>query len=239
MNYKKLVPILGLLTLIGLGFFAFLRAGVEELREESGPEVPGEAPFKSFQGVEFEGTRAHEGLEDSGDLEPGPVYEAIPTREVWAEMEVPQFIAPELNEAPPLDVSRETWSDPVNQRVLGEKRWMAEPNDVESERIEAVLNTPMPPTRQGVQARANNITEMKARIEHCSEQFPTGGRLVVIWELLGDGVLATPRDIRLGPVVDVTDERLLDCITRFQLTSHPTAENFRMTVEYPVFLEDL
>lgn len=240
MNYRKVVPLAALFSILGTGLIWVLWPGSEKGLESGAPGRSKSTNSRTVEDVTPVRGTPRRPLLESGVAESASGQEAT-ARDVTEDPVVVEEEVFDMSKdpEPTPDVSRETWSDPVNQRVLGERRWMPEPGQAELDRIDGILNTPMPATLLGVEAREQAISEMKWHIEACHTKFPTGGRLVVIWQISADGKLATSRDVRLGPVVDVVDERFLGCVVSFVPSASPTTERFQMTVEYPAFLDEL
>lgn len=130
-------------------------------------------------------------------------------------------------------VPRETWSDPINQEVLGRKAWMGELKPEEAAKIDEVFNTPMPSKPAGIEPRATSVQAFKTHAERCYERFPTIGRVVVIWRLRGDGTRVVMDNLHFGPVVDV-DPQAQECLLGFQSGPIATSEVFERWVEYPL-----
>lgn len=133
----------------------------------------------------------------------------------------------------PRSVPRETWNDPINQKVLGKKAWMGELRPEEEAKIEEVFNTPMPSKPAGIEPRATSIQAFKSHAERCYERFPTIGRVVVIWRIRGDGTRVVMDNLHFGPVVDV-DPQTQECLLGFQTGPIASDEVFERWVEYPL-----
>lgn len=228
----NLVPALLLLWLIGAVVGVMLMWWEEPLHFAP-VDPPSERPKKS-------------GLKEVSDT-PGGVGESRSDKrgretEVWLKERNLDSVVPKSEEprSPEQEqepeessVPRETWSDPINQEVLGRKAWMGELNPEEEAEIDEVFNTPMPSKPAGIEPRATSIQTFKTHAERCYERFPTIGRVVVIWRLRGDGTRVVMDNLHFGPVVDV-DPQTQECLLGFQSGPIPTSEVFERWVEYPL-----
>jgi len=142
-----------------------------------------------------------------------------------------------------------TWEDPVNEEVLGEKRWMARPSPEEVARIERILNEP----RDDPQARYDRnldrrsaIETVRTAVDRCvaevRETSPEAiGRVSIIFDFdttSGQGVIS---DGRIGKIWKLDEyPEFQPCVERglANLRFQASTDDNIMEVEYPFFYEN-
>ncbi len=139
-----------------------------------------------------------------------------------------------------------TWNDPENQKVLGDKRWMAVESPEENARIQALLDKPMPsdPRATPLDRRAS-IELLKPEVEFCVETArrttpAAKGRLVVSYDLSATGETAVIQNADVDPIVGFEGVvGLRECIVnRIEgRTFEASREGERLRVEYPFFFD--
>lgn len=141
----------------------------------------------------------------------------------------------------------QSWKDPINQRVLGDRRWMATASPAETARLQAVLDEPIPtdPRVKPADRRAS-IQAIQPEVDACVMQaqsrFPgVHGRLVVSYDVHSQGGTGQVSAVEIGPIVgfEQTPE-LADCIVeRIDGLQFPTTEDGEvLRVQYPFFFEN-
>ena len=105
-----------------------------------------------------------------------------------------------------------TWADPVNQRVLGPKSWMAEVSPAETEALERVLNAPRPAPRYPIDLRVRQWSADIAAevVELCFGESQPRGRFAVNYRLVADGRRAIFEDIHLTNIYGLDDPVFVD-----------------------------
>lgn len=144
---------------------------------------------------------------------------------------------------------RESWVDPVNQKVLGEPSWMAEPPKEMAERVEAALaerrDNPEERRLENLDRRSA-IDAVGALVTACveavRERNPEAyGRVSVVFDFETSGEFGTVTRGRVGRVWKLDDDPdFVSCVEADLqgLTFEARTDSARATVEYPFFFED-
>ncbi len=139
-----------------------------------------------------------------------------------------------------------TWNDPENQKVLGDKRWMAVESPEENARIRALLDKPMPNDPRATPLdRRISIDLLKPEVEFCVENVrrtnpAAKGRLVVSYDLSASGETAVIQNADVDPIIGFEGVvGLRECIVdRIQgRTFDASRDGEPLRVEYPFFFE--
>jgi hypothetical protein len=139
-----------------------------------------------------------------------------------------------------------TWNDPENQKILGDKRWMAVESPAENARIRALLDKPMPSDPRATPLdRRTSIDLLKPEVEFCVESVrrispAAKGRLVVSYDLSASGEIAVIQNADVDPIIGFEGVvGLRECIVdRIQSrTFDASRDGERLRVEYPFFFD--
>ena len=142
------------------------------------------------------------------------------------------------------DAHPHRWNDPVNQRVLGQKKWMAKLPDAEQEAIEETLDQPRPKRYPfDMDVRQQSVDRARTLVYDCFDalrrrQPQATGRLTIAFDLQVVGGQAQvqnpaiPTNHKLGePGFEAC---ILDGLARI---SYPAQGDGTMQVEYPFLFE--
>lgn len=173
----------------------------------------------------------------------GQLPEPSPTSKTLFDAESPKHVAVEITGT---TSDQGTWNDPENQKVLGDKRWMAVESPEETARIKAILDRPMPiDSRATPLDRRTSIELLRPEVEFCVEAARkivpgASGRFVVSYELSASEKTAVVQNTEVDPLVGFDGVvGLRDCI--IQRIEGRTFEASRqgepLLVEYPFFFE--
>ncbi len=139
-----------------------------------------------------------------------------------------------------------TWNDPENQKVLGDKRWMAVESPKEAARIKEILDAPMPMDKRVTPFdRKASIELIRPDVEFCVEAarriIPRAkGRLVVSYDLNASGGTAVVQNAVVDPIIGFEGVvGLAECIVdRIQgRTFDASRDGEVLRVEYPFFFD--
>lgn len=139
-----------------------------------------------------------------------------------------------------------SWNDPENQKVLGDKRWMAVESPEENARIRALLDKPMPSDPRATPLdRRTSIDLLKPEVEFCVESVrrtnpAAKGRLVVSYDLSASSEMAVIQNADVDPIIGFEGVvGLRECIVdRIQgRTFDASREGELLRVEYPFFFD--
>ncbi|AWV91102.1 hypothetical protein [Bradymonas sediminis] len=165
-----------------------------------------------------------------------PVEEASPRRVVMRP-DIIEASAPDTGASVGADASE--WVDPVNQRVLGRKAWMAEVPEDEEAAIEAMLDAPAParyPIDLGVREWSVDIAAEVVRT--CFGEDEPSGRFALNYTLAADGSRATFEDVRLSHIYKMETPSLGDCVAdTLSQRSFRSTEDGQMRVSRPFFFD--
>lgn len=132
------------------------------------------------------------------------------------------------------------WADPVNQRVLGPKSWMAELPQAETDAVERVLDAPRPPPRYPIDLGVRQWSADIAAdvVDECFGETAARGRFAVNYRLVADGQRATFEDVHLTNLYQLDDPAFVDCVVaNLGSRSFRSSEDGQMQVAQP-FLFD-
>jgi hypothetical protein len=135
------------------------------------------------------------------------------------------------------------YSDPVNDQVLGPRRWMAELPKEEAESIERQLSEEIEPEFDVAKKDRRRVTDEVHRLaQRCWRQFlqgepgVRGGQLIVEFEMVAKGGTARVEDPTVTDVVDVRDPDFLACIRdRAADVQTPAERDGSMAIQLPIF----
>ena len=144
-------------------------------------------------------------------------------------------------------MTRRTWDDPVNQKVLGDPQWMAQPDKQMQDRIKTAFKTASPPPDPRIQPleRRLAIEALRPVVDRCYEQAVERqpgliGRAIVIFDASATESGGVIKNVRMGPVVKLDETPgFSQCVVsaaegmRFDSTEPGDAR----TVEYPFFYD--
>lgn len=232
--------VLGLVASIGLGAVFFWQTPSAPSSSDASSEFRASHEDSPQAGHEAESLDAGVAYvwKGRGDSEGGraPVEKATPRRVV---------IRPDVIEASPSasddahDRFEPEWVDPVNQRVLGRKAWMAEVPEEEEAAIEAILDAPTPPRYPidlGVREWSVDIAAEVVRT--CFGEDEPSGRFALNYTLAADGSRATFEDVRLSHIYKMETPSLGDCVAdTLSQRSFRSTEDGQMRVSRPFFFD--
>ncbi len=140
--------------------------------------------------------------------------------------------------------SKPQWKDPVRQKVLGQKTWMAKVPEAEMAAIDEEIDRERPePYQIDLDLRRTAIDATRGVVHGCFdrllERLPTAsGRLSVSFDLVADGEQARPHNVAIPALVELHDPGFKACVLdEVARISLPTEETGVLAVEYP-FLFD-
>jgi hypothetical protein len=139
------------------------------------------------------------------------------------------------------------WKDPVNQRVLGDPKWMAKPSREMQERITKAMerHAPEPDPRIKPMERRLAVEAIRPIVDRCFTQAQANvpglvGRAIVIFEASSNGKTGVIKNVRFGAVVKLDeDPGFRDCVilNAEGLGFDTTEPGEARTVEYPFFYD--
>lgn len=133
------------------------------------------------------------------------------------------------------------WTDPVNQRVLGQKTWMGEIPEEQQKAIEETLNRQLP-VRYPIDLRVRrwSVDIATEVVEKCFEPAEPSGRFAVNYTLAADGGRAVFEDVHLSNIYRVqTPVLFAECVVdRLGRRSFASTEDGRMDVSRPFIFDE-
>lgn len=140
-----------------------------------------------------------------------------------------------------------TWDDPVNERVLGDPKWMAQPTLEMQEQVRAASKKYIrePDLRIKPTERRLAIEAIRPVVDRCFEQAQANvpgliGRAIVIFEASSAGTKGVIKNVRFGAVVKLDqDPTFRTCVISNAegLGFDATEAGDERTVEYPFFYD--
>jgi hypothetical protein len=205
-----------------------------------------EAAFRAFEASEPAAKQGAEGEpeRDAGGEEPTP-----DARRFQGTIVRPPPLEPSASSGSQTDAGSSAdvrlWQDPVNQRVLGQKKWMAQLPDAASQEIDEELEKERPQRYPiDLTVRRSGVDVAKEIVEGCYERLlernpQADGRLAVGFNMVADGSTARFKDVDVLVKVRLYDPAFDDCIIdELSRASFPTSEEGVMWVEYPFVFEE-
>ena len=136
-----------------------------------------------------------------------------------------------------------TYLDPVNNRVLGPRRWMAELPEEQKKSIERDLERDVgsqyPISMEDRRAAIQKVDEVARK---CFRDFfgahpdVTGGQVIVEFELVVYKSVAEPNDVRVEDPVDVRNPDFLACVRDGVASiSLQAARDGTLDIQHPIF----
>ncbi|MFP4598836.1 MAG: hypothetical protein ACLFVJ_11320 [Persicimonas sp.] len=142
--------------------------------------------------------------------------------------------------------SKPQWKDPVRQKVLGQKTWMAKVPDAQRQAIDEEIERERPePYQIDLDLRRTAIEATRGVVHGCYdrllERLPTAsGRLSVSFDLVADGEQARPYDVGIPALVELHDPGFKACVLdEVARISLPTEETGVLAVEYPFLFDEV
>lgn len=141
----------------------------------------------------------------------------------------------------------DNWADPVNQRVLGDRRWMATPAPEESARVQAILDAPMPNDPRVKPAdRRTSIVAVRNEVDVCFAQAQSvvpdaHGRFIVSYDVVSSAGIGKISGVDVASLVGFEQNpEIADCVrNRVEGLQFPTQEDGELLrVDYPIFFEN-
>lgn len=137
------------------------------------------------------------------------------------------------------------WEDPVRQKVLGQKTWMAKVPEAEMAAIDDEIDRERPePYQIDLDLRRTAIEATRGVVYGCFdrllERLPTAsGRLSVSFDLVADGEQARPHNVAIPALVELHDPGFKACVLdEVANISLPTDETGVLAVEYPFLFDE-
>ncbi len=147
----------------------------------------------------------------------------------------------------PVNETGRTWDDPVNERVLGDPKWMAQPSREMQEQIRNASKKYIrePDPRIKPMERRLAIEAIRPIVDRCFEQAQANvpgliGRAIVIFEASSAGRKGVIKNVRFGAVVKLDqDPNFRNCVISNAegLGFDATEAGDERTVEYPFFFD--
>lgn len=143
-------------------------------------------------------------------------------------------------------ISSTEWRDPVNERVLGPRAWMAPISDEENARIDEIFERARAARhdpRLSPRDRRTAIETARPIVDGCVESLRrrrpgAEGRLILAWESSASGGRGTIRNVRITVNVKLDDPEFERCVlTGLEGRTFPAEDGETRLVEYPFFYD--